>query len=63
MLAVLQNGEQEATLKGSIPDWLSGSVIRNGGGAFSAEMKHSFDGFACLVKFRFKDGKVFMNRR
>ena len=59
----MQHGEQETVLEGSIPEWLSGSIIRNGGGAFSAEMKHSFDGFATLVKFRFQKGRVFMNRR
>ncbi len=59
----MQNGEQEAVVEGSIPEWLSGSIIRNGSGGFSAEMKHTFDGFACLVKCRFKDGKVFVNRR
>ena len=50
-------------MEGNIPEWLSGAIVRNGGGAFSAEMKHSFDGFATLVKFRFKNGKVFMKRR
>ena len=49
-------GEREAvlSLEGSLPDWLSGSLIRNGPGAFElggASVDHWFDGLALLRRF------------
>lgn len=50
-------------LDGKLPAWLQGSVVRNGPVGYTNEMKHSFDGFAFLVKFTFRDGKVFTMQR
>ena len=45
------------TVTGSLPEWLSGSLIRNGPGAFSvptgSSVDHWFDGFAMLYRFTF----------
>ena len=44
-------------VSGSLPDWLDGSLIRNGPGAFSfpagSSVDHWFDGFAMLYRFTF----------
>lgn len=48
-------------IRGSIPDWLSGSLIRNGPGAFvvgDQPLRHWFDGPAMLHKFSFHGGRV-----
>jgi len=55
--------EREVELDGKLPAWLQGSVVRNGPVGYTNEMKHSFDGFAFLVKFTFRDGKVFTMQR
>lgn len=41
--------EVEARVTGSIPDWLSGSLVMNGGGDY-APMRHLFDGYGMLSK-------------
>ena len=46
---------------GKIPEWLSGSLIRNGPAKFDLDkqsLKHWFDGFTMLHKFSFNAGKV-----
>lgn len=46
---------------GKIPEWLSGSLIRNGPAKFDLDkqsLKHWFDGLAMLHKFSFNGGKV-----
>ncbi|QZY00255.1 carotenoid oxygenase family protein [Halobaculum rubrum] len=47
-------------VEGSIPDWLVGSLIRNGPGAFSfpdgSAVDHWFDGLAMLYRFTFDPG-------
>ncbi|UIP00557.1 carotenoid oxygenase family protein [Halobaculum sp. CBA1158] len=54
--------ETAATLpvEGSLPDWLTGSLIRNGPGAFSfpggSAVDHWFDGLAMLYRFTFDPG-------
>jgi beta-carotene 15,15'-monooxygenase len=44
-------------VRGDLPDWLSGTLIRNGPGAFSvpngSSVDHWFDGFAMLYRFTF----------
>ena len=47
-------------IKGSIPTWLEGSLIRNGPGMVMVDkpMQHWFDGLAMLHKFNIKEGKV-----
>ena len=45
---------------GSLPDWLTGSLVRNGPGAFSfpggSAVDHWFDGLAMLFRFTFDPG-------
>ena len=60
------NLEEEVMLddlhvQGKIPEWLSGSLIRNGPAKFDLDkqsLKHWFDGLAMLHKFSFNTGKV-----
>ncbi|KAG8231383.1 hypothetical protein J437_LFUL008931 [Ladona fulva] len=53
-----------ATVKGTFPKWLKGSLVRLGPGKFdlgkSEEfvMNHWFDGYAVLYKFDIQDGEV-----
>jgi carotenoid cleavage dioxygenase-like enzyme len=49
-----------------IPDWLSGTFVRNGPAWFDLgnyHVRHWFDGLAMLIKFEFKAGKVIYNNR
>ncbi len=60
-------GEVTASLniEGTLPSWLSGSLIRNGPGSFrvgDGEVDHWFDGLAMLRKFTFGDGVSYQNR-
>jgi carotenoid cleavage dioxygenase-like enzyme len=43
--------EVEAAVQGSIPPWLSGSLVMNGGGEYTP-MRHLFDGYGLLSKVR-----------
>jgi beta,beta-carotene 9',10'-dioxygenase len=48
-------------VRGKIPSWLSGTLIRNGPAKFEVgrqKFNHWFDGLAMLHKFSFTDGKV-----
>ncbi|XP_050347256.1 carotenoid isomerooxygenase-like [Nymphalis io] len=51
----------EGKIKGEVPSWLSGTLIRNGPGTIrigSTEYVHVFDGSALLHRFGIKKGKV-----
>ncbi|XP_044195813.1 beta,beta-carotene 15,15'-dioxygenase [Thunnus albacares] len=51
----------QAEVKGSIPSWLQGTLLRNGPGIFSVgdtSYDHWFDGMAIMHSFAFKDGEV-----
>ncbi|XP_040921779.1 beta,beta-carotene 15,15'-dioxygenase [Toxotes jaculatrix] len=51
----------KAEVKGSIPSWLQGTLLRNGPGIFSVgdtSYHHWFDGMAFMNSFTFKDGEV-----
>ncbi|XP_007480468.2 retinoid isomerohydrolase isoform X2 [Monodelphis domestica] len=55
-----------AHIRGRIPPWLAGSLLRCGPGLFevgSEPFYHLFDGQALLHKFDFKDGRVTYHRR
>jgi beta,beta-carotene 9',10'-dioxygenase len=48
-------------VRGDVPSWLSGTLVRNGPAKFEVgtqNFRHWFDGLAMLHKFSFKDGKV-----
>uniref|UniRef100_A0A667ZTT4 Beta-carotene oxygenase 1 n=1 Tax=Myripristis murdjan TaxID=586833 RepID=A0A667ZTT4_9TELE len=51
----------KADVKGSLPSWLQGTLLRNGPGIFSVgetTYSHWFDGMAIMHSFTFKDGEV-----
>ncbi|XP_074549550.1 beta,beta-carotene 15,15'-dioxygenase [Halichoeres trimaculatus] len=51
----------KAEVKGTIPSWLQGTLLRNGPGIFSVgdtSYEHFFDGMAIMHSFAFKDGEV-----
>ena len=52
---------ENLSVKGTIPKWLSGTLVRNGPAKFEVgkeKFRHWFDGLAMLHKFSFKEGKV-----
>ena len=54
------------TVEGSIPDWLSGTLIRNGPALFEAgdrRVNHWFDGLAMLRRYAFDDGDLSYSNR
>lgn len=57
-----QVNEVEAEVQGKIPEWLSGSLIINGGAEYQG-MLHMFDGYAMLSKLRIDEGKVYASQR
>jgi carotenoid cleavage dioxygenase-like enzyme len=53
--------EPRLPIEGDLPDWLSGTLIRNGPAQFEVgdqDYNHWFDGHAMLHAFRVKDGTV-----
>jgi carotenoid cleavage dioxygenase-like enzyme len=60
----LQN--YDLPVEGSIPDWLSGTLFRNGPGKFEGDgirLRHWFDGLAMVRKYDFADGGVRYSNR
>ena len=52
---------ENLSVKGKIPNWLNGTLFRNGPGTFKLEhenYRHWFDGLAMLHKFVIANGKV-----
>uniref|UniRef100_A0A6Q2WY49 Beta-carotene oxygenase 1, like n=1 Tax=Esox lucius TaxID=8010 RepID=A0A6Q2WY49_ESOLU len=52
----------KAEITGCIPEWLQGTLLRNGPGLFKVgdtEYNHWFDGMALIHSFTFKDGDVY----
>ncbi|CAB3779506.1 Apocarotenoid-15,15'-oxygenase [Paraburkholderia ultramafica] len=52
--------------EGHFPDWLSGSLLRNGPAMFEAgdePLNHHFDGYAMLHRFGFRNGAVSYRNR
>ena len=48
-------------VQGNVPEWLSGTYIRNGAAKFEVgkeKYNHGFDGLAMLHRFAFKNGQV-----
>ncbi len=48
-------------VKGSVPEWIKGDLIRNGPGTYKVgdeNYKHWFDGLAMLHRFSFENGEV-----
>jgi carotenoid cleavage dioxygenase-like enzyme len=58
--------DHDPDVEGSIPAWLSGTLYRNGPGAFETEqgsVNHWFDGLAMLQRFAFDAGSVSYSNR
>ncbi|XP_047424328.1 beta,beta-carotene 15,15'-dioxygenase [Mugil cephalus] len=56
----------KAEVKGNIPGWLQGTLLRNGPGIFSVgdtSYEHWFDGMAIMNSFAFKDGEMIHRSR
>ncbi|KAM3593587.1 uncharacterized protein V6R79_016439 [Siganus canaliculatus] len=61
-----QNAEERpeshtTEIKGTVPRWLQGTLLRNGPGIFTVgdtTYEHWFDGMAIMHSFTFKDGEV-----
>lgn len=51
----------EAKVNGDIPEWVNGTLFRNGPGRFEygdKHLVHLFDGHSCVQKFTISNGKV-----
>ena len=56
----------ELEIHGEVPEWLEGSLYRNGPAIFEAKnskAKHWFDGLAMLKRYRFRSGNIFYTNR
>ena len=56
----------ELQLRGELPSWLAGSLLRTGPAKFEVgkqQMKHWFDGLAMLHRFTIQDGRVSYGNR
>lgn len=54
------------TVEGTVPGWLSGTLVRNGPGRFEVggnRVNHWFDGLAMLRRYAFDDGAVTYSNR
>ena len=63
---VNQDEPLELKIKVTIPEWLNGTLFRNGPGRFRFGEKvysHFFDGMACILKFQINNGKVFFTNK
>ncbi|EYC06254.1 hypothetical protein Y032_0077g1104 [Ancylostoma ceylanicum] len=57
---------EECELKGNVPSWLKGTMVRNGPGMFKigdTEYRHWFDGMAYIQRYHFVDGKMYYSAR
>jgi carotenoid cleavage dioxygenase-like enzyme len=61
-----ERNDYRPAVEGSIPEWLSGTLVRNGPGLFEAggqRVNHWFDGLAMLRRYAFDDGEVTYSNR
>lgn len=59
-------GDHSLPVEGPVPEWLSGTLIRNGPGKFEGDgtrLKHWFDGLAMLRRYEFDGGDVHYTNR
>ncbi|MDY6764104.1 MAG: carotenoid oxygenase family protein [Halobacteria archaeon] len=57
---------EKLTVQGDVPNWIDGSLIRNGPAKFEVgekEFQHWFDGLGMLRKFAFEDSEVTYSNR
>ncbi|MDF9747554.1 carotenoid oxygenase family protein [Natrinema sp. S1CR25-10] len=58
--------DHRPTVEGTVPDWLSGTLIRNGPARFEVgdrRVNHWFDGLAMLRRYAFDDGRLRYSNR
>ncbi|MFO7834335.1 MAG: carotenoid oxygenase family protein [Halohasta sp.] len=58
--------DHQPQIEGSIPEWLSGTLVRNGPGLFEAgdrRLNHWFDGLAMLRRYAFEAGELRYSNR
>jgi carotenoid cleavage dioxygenase-like enzyme len=58
--------EVEAEIIGEVPEWIAGSLYRNGPARYEygdKEYTHLFDGHSCIHKFKVENGKVFYSNK
>jgi carotenoid cleavage dioxygenase-like enzyme len=58
--------DRTVPVEGEIPDWLSGTLLRNGPGKFEVDdskLRHWFDGFAMVRAYDFTDGDIEYSNR
>jgi len=58
--------DERLPVQGEIPNWLSGTLLRNGPGLYDVggeRLRHWFDGLALLRKYRFDNGTVRYSNR
>ena len=51
----------DVPVQGALPEWLSGTLLRNGPGTFQVgqqHLRHWFDGLAMLHRFTIREGRV-----
>lgn len=56
-----ETDSERLAVEGELPDWLSGTLYRNGPGRFHVgdrALTHWFDGFALLRRFEFRNGEI-----
>uniref|UniRef100_A0A1I7T4C8 Beta,beta-carotene 9',10'-oxygenase n=1 Tax=Caenorhabditis tropicalis TaxID=1561998 RepID=A0A1I7T4C8_9PELO len=57
---------KECRIRGSIPDYVKGTMLRNGPGMFEIggqKFKHWFDGLGYMQRYHFENGKMFYSAR
>ena len=60
------NTRSKSRISGKIPEWLEGSLIRNGSGIFEigeTKMNHLFDGLSVIHRFAIHQGKASYQNR
>jgi carotenoid cleavage dioxygenase-like enzyme len=58
--------DESVPVEGAVPEWLSGTLVRNGPGKFEVggeRLQHWFDGLAMLRAYEFDDGRVRYSNR
>ncbi len=61
-----EHEDYQPPIEGTIPSWLSGTLIRNGPGRFDVgdrRVNHWFDGLAMLRRYAFDDGELRYSNR
>jgi len=58
----VDHNELEAKVTGELPKWLDGALYKNGPGTYK-NLMHLFDGYSCIAKTRFADGRAYVSNK